>query len=62
MTEAAEPPTVDRLLVEVTIAAPADTVWDAILDGKDLQLVRLGLARAHGRDRLHFRAVRPRRR
>jgi len=32
MTEAAEPPTVDRLLVEVTIAAPADAVWDAIRD------------------------------
>src|SRR5688572_7875114 len=32
MTEAAEPPIVDRLLVEVTIAAPADTVWDAIRD------------------------------
>ncbi len=31
MTEAAKP-TVDRVLVEVTIAAPVDAVWDAIRD------------------------------
>lgn len=32
MTEAAAPATVDRVLVEVTIAAPADAVWDALRD------------------------------
>jgi hypothetical protein len=32
MTEAADQPIVDRLIVEVTIAAPADAVWDAIRD------------------------------
>lgn len=32
MTEAAAPPTIDRVLVEVTIAAPAGEVWDAIRD------------------------------
>ena len=32
MTETAPQPTIDRILVEVTIAAPADAVWDAIRD------------------------------
>lgn len=32
MTDTADQPTVDRILVEVTIAAPADEVWAAIRD------------------------------
>ena len=32
MTEPADQPTVDRILVETTIAAPAAEVWDALRD------------------------------
>lgn len=32
MTEASDQPTVDRILVEMTISAPADQVWDALQD------------------------------
>ena len=32
MTETSDQPTVDRILVEMTISAPADQVWDALQD------------------------------